>query len=153
MINKISFTLLFLLVSFAGSAQQAAEATRADLDQKWFVKKYRSYNIDQFRLEACKPELENFSVLIFMGTWCSDSREHVPPFYKIADSSGLKISKLFFVPEEKKNGFYAGVDPKYKIEFVPTFIILDETGKEIGRIVETPEISLEADLCRMVQNR
>jgi hypothetical protein len=37
------------------------------------------------------------------------------------------------------------------IERVPTFIIMNE-GIEIGRIIETPEETLEADLLKILQN-
>ena len=44
---------------------------------------------------------------------------------------------------DKKSG--EGIEKQYKIERVPTFIVL-KNGVEVGRVVESVENSIEADL-------
>ena len=62
------------------------------------------------------------------------------------------------IPEERIN--LIGVDrekqssvdlSQLNIEYVPTFIVFYK-GKELGRIIENPRISLEADLLQLLQN-
>jgi thiol-disulfide isomerase/thioredoxin len=85
-----------------------------------------------------------------MGTWCSDSRREVPRFLKLLDvlnfnsSAGLKIICV----DDNKKGKGDEVDG-LNIELVPTFI-LSQKGKEIGRIIESPKLTLEKDLLGII---
>ena len=40
-----------------------------------------------------------------------------------------------------------------QIKFVPTFIVSDNAGKELGRIVENPSKTLEEDLIKLINQR
>ena len=104
----------------------------------WYAAYYDDYN----------PE-RNVNVLVYMGTWCSDSQEWVPKFVKLWEANGLPTSNIYLT------GLHNG-DDKYKqspdrselnygIERVPTFIFLRD-GVEIGRITESPTNSLEEDV-------
>ncbi len=117
-------------------------------NQTWYEAGYEKYRIDSTTLQPCAAKLKDLEYLVFLGTWCSDSREHAPAFFKIADSLNLPVSKLIFLDRQKKGG--KGLETQYQIEYVPTFIVLNKNGNEIGRIVETPAVSLEADLCKII---
>ena len=45
---------------------------------------------------------------------------------------------------------YSGDFEILKIQFVPTFIVLNQQGDEIGRVTETPKQSIEADLSQIL---
>ncbi len=98
------------------------------------------------RLRACGRDVR---IEVFLGTWCSDSKSHVSELFKVldmADSPLLRVV-LIGVPEDKdkRAPYYGGRD----IVRLPTFLILVD-GREIGRIVETPERSVEEDLLRIL---
>ncbi|NOX36564.1 MAG: hypothetical protein GXO78_03425 [Calditrichaeota bacterium] len=85
------------------------------------------------------------TIRIFLGTWCGDSRDGVPPFMKIlerAQNAHLRV-ELIGVDRQKLDPDGLAID--YHIERVPTFIIL-ENGSEIGRMVEFPEKTFAEDL-------
>jgi len=86
--------------------------------------------------------------IVFLGTWCPDSRRNVPHFLKVADEAGIPADSisLYCVDRTKKSD--DGLTSTYQIERVPTFIFL-KGGKEIGRIVESPELSIEQDMVRI----
>lgn len=84
-------------------------------------------------------------VIVFMGTWCSDSKREVPRFLMIADSTGMKSDEYTLYGLDRKKTSPDGLEQQYHIEKVPTFIFLRGT-KEIGRIVETPRTTLEGDI-------
>jgi len=102
---------------------------------------------------------EPITVLIFFGNWCSDSKREVPRFFTTLDLIHNKniSAKLFGLDRTKKDT--AGFAEAFKIEKVPTFIFLrgardfsaaahsarEHTQGELGRIIETPLISLEQD--------
>ncbi len=77
------------------------------------------------------------SVVVVFGSWCPDSHIWVPIFLNIADSTvlGRKIS-FVAVPRSKEG--QKELTRGLNIEKVPTFIFYNH-GRELGRIVETPE--------------
>ena len=84
-----------------------------------------------------------------MRTWCSDSRENVPGFFKLMDYlkfSNRKI-QLIGLDVDKKNPRQD--ESKYEIINVPTFIFYKD-GEEINRIVELTIESIEKDILKIL---
>ncbi len=91
-----------------------------------------------------------FEVVTIFGDWCSDSKLQVPRFYKLLSEMNFSLSnsKLIAVNGSKKA---QSLDiSKYKILRIPTFIIYFN-GEEIGRIVESPDNTLEKDLLKILK--
>jgi hypothetical protein len=102
---------------------------------------------------------EPVTVLIFFGNWCSDSKRELPRFFATLDlvHNNNFSARLFGLDRTKKDS--AGFAEAFKIEKVPTFIFLrgardfsanapalnEQTKGELGRIIETPAISIEQD--------
>ena len=93
-------------------------------------------------LRAVQPGTE---VLVFFGTWCGDSKREVPHFLKIADEAGIDSARIKLYGLDRSKKSQDGVSAGYGIERVPTFIFLRD-GKEVGRITEKPQGSLESDM-------
>ncbi len=92
---------------------------------------------------------EPLDVLLFVGTWCSDSRNGVPLFMKTlaeAENPNIRV-RIFGVDREKRDP--NGLAATYRIERVPTFVILSE-GQELGRMVETPAVTFAQDLLQLL---
>lgn len=111
----------------------------------WYAGGYSKYNPNK---EAITQLEKNFGaeheVLVFGGTWCGDTQHLLPQFYKVLDAMANPPKvKMVLVDMNKKSG--EGIEDNYKISYVPTFIVL-KNGKEIGRVVETVNESIEADL-------
>jgi thiol-disulfide isomerase/thioredoxin len=118
---------------------------------KWFVPEYDHYKVNIKALNGCREKVsDNIRVIIVMGTWCPDSRREVPRFYKVLDNLLIPEvqTKLLFVDHSKDDGI--GEAAKLNIQKVPTFIVTNKRGKEIGRIIEEPTRSLEKDLCKIL---
>ncbi len=92
-----------------------------------------------------KTDFDGVLIKVILGDWCEDSQREVPRFMRISEvipKSMLQI-EYFLVDRDK----YCA-DPavqELKVPYVPTFIFY-RNGAEIGRIVETPEKSLEEDM-------
>jgi thiol-disulfide isomerase/thioredoxin len=84
-------------------------------------------------------------MLVFLGTWCGDSKREVPRFLKIVDAAGITTDRVTLLALDRKKTSPEGVEIRYGIERVPTFIFLKKET-EIGRIVETPKTTLEGDI-------
>lgn len=113
---------------------------------------YDAYQPDSATLTALPSALANKKITIVLGSWCSDSQLQVANFLKVADLMKLDTSKVNFIAVDGNKKAQNGLIDDLKIERVPTFIITDESGKEIGRIIESPYDSIEKDLLKIAGN-
>jgi len=118
-----------------------------------FKSEYDEYYPDKAVIDEIKEninKIKDFKIIVVFGVWCSDSQREVPRFFKLLDDIGIPEDEVtIYAVNRKKEG--GDVDlSKYKIDYVPTFIIY-VNGKEKGRIVESPEETLEKDLLNIVK--
>lgn len=134
---------LILLGTLPGEALQKGSYAN------WYTSGYTDYKTDDARINRFEKALNEHDILLFMGTWCSDSQREVPRFMKILEKAGYPEDQITIVALDKRDEFYktspGGEEKGWNIEYVPTFIFLKE-GKEVGRIVEFPDNTLEADM-------
>ncbi len=169
--RKITIILSLLVLGFSGCKTQKINQTMFDervqktilignadrnglqIDpfNSWFASQYESYSVDKLSLEELNLDaLLSTQITIVMGTWCGDSKREVPRFYKILDYLDYDYSMLKVIAVDRaKTGGKLDIS-ELKIERVPTFIFYKD-NEEIGRIIETPEESLEKDLARIVK--
>lgn len=84
-------------------------------------------------------------VIVFFGGWCSDSKREVPRFQKLTDLAGFPQDHIRYYALDRTKKSDDGMTDRWHIERVPTFIFLVHE-KEIGRITESPAVSMEADV-------
>ena len=117
--------------------------------QEWFEEEYNAYEVDEMTLAEVKTATNSIEIKVFLGTWCSDSRRELPRFYKVLEALDFDESRLTVVGLDNHPDRYKQSPQQeevgWDIEYVPTFIFL-QNGKEIGRIIESPNVSLEVDL-------
>lgn len=82
--------------------------------------------------------------MVYLGTWCEDSRKHVPVFLDLARRLNWKYS-LVGVNREKECPLDKKACKAWDILYLPTIVVFRD-GVELGRIIETPKISVEQDL-------
>ena len=100
-------------------------------------------------VEKLRALAREVRIEIYFGTWCSDSKAHVSEYFKIMEMADnpLVQTACIGVPEDKakRAAYTQGKD----IVKLPTFLVFVD-GREAGRIVETPEKSVEEDLVRIL---
>ncbi len=116
----------------------------------WYEEEDLMYDIDSTTLDSI--DLRGTNIKVLFGSWCSDSRREVPRFIKILKYKNYNFDSLEMIGlnREKQAPIYQ--ENTLNIEFVPTFVIF-KNNKEIGRIVESPNNSLEKDLSVILGNR
>ena len=111
-----------------------------------FKFRYDNYEVtDQVNLF----DLEDISVVIMFGTWCHDSKREVPRMLRILDSAGVGTEQISLIGVDINKTEPKGREKLYNLRNTPTLILL-KNGKEVGRIIERPKISLEADLINLM---
>ncbi len=112
----------------------------------WFFSEYDAYEPnrrDVNQINFLQSPQDSIEIVVFLATWCGDSREQVPHFLKLIEQLRYQPKVTMYALDEYKNCEAVDVT-LYDIERVPTFIFYKK-GEEIGRIIETPDVSLEAD--------
>lgn len=154
--------ILFLLVagSISGCRTLSGEAVtdeilgsikREQLTEE-FLNAYPQEPIGQPFLDMIRLARGDEHVLVFLGTWCSDSKRDVARFLRIADATGMQSTYYTLYALDRKKKSPDGLEQSYGIERVPTFIFLREK-KEIGRIVESPRTTLEGDILQILAGK
>ena len=115
-----------------------------------FEDEYDAYKPGKKVIKKIRKAENDFIIVMILGTWCHDSKIQVPRFYRLLDETGKldALSKVICVDGNKTGGELS--IENYKIEYVPTFIFY-RNGKEIGRITESPEKSLEEDFLNIIE--
>jgi hypothetical protein len=115
-----------------------------------FQAEYAAFQPDKATLDQLSGKLKKLKVTVVMGTWCGDSKDWVPRFYKIMDQIGFDYKKLTLICVDHMKTAPVNSLPKLKIERVPTFIFYHKKH-EIGRIVETPSGLFEKDMLKILK--
>lgn len=119
---------------------------------EWFTPNYTSYETDKEIMAKLTPLLKEVTIKAFMGTWCGDSKEQTPVLYKILDEAKFNYRHLELITVNRSKVTPDNLQEGFNIERVPTFIIY-KNDKEIGRFVEYPRESVEADLLKIVSGQ
>jgi len=170
--KPISILLFIVITAFAGKAQQTNQTKidakgnemlvgqfdKSALTNKpyasWFSKQYQSYETDKKIIKSIKNELRTYKIIVFLGTWCGDSKRQVPRFYRILEKAKFPMNQLTVIALDYEGDQYKkspeGEEQGLNIIKVPTFIFLKD-GKEINRIVESPIETLEKDIAAIIK--
>jgi hypothetical protein len=127
------------------------EALEMDKFGELFDEYYKLYDPDGEVISKLKQYRDAFDLVIVLGSWCSDSHEQVPRFFKVLDKMKYDQERIEMIcVDRNKTGGELDIS-EYHILYVPTFIIY-LNGKEMGRIVESPVRTLEQDLLGILED-
>ena len=125
--------------------------TRATLEAYpgWEQLRAQDYTPDGAAVADIKEQCRDVDALLFVASWCPDSKRDVPRLFKILDQAGFPELRVTMHALDRTKKDAAGLTVQWNVERVPTFIFL-RGGKEIGRIVERPKATLESDMLQIL---
>jgi tetratricopeptide (TPR) repeat protein len=146
-----------VVVDDKGNKKLLGITTKAGLQQtpflEWFDKNHEAYLENKAVIKKLKPALSDYTIKAFFGSWCGDSKLHLPEFYKILEAAKYPMDKLEVIAVDRTKEAYKqapGHEEKgLNIHRVPTFIFYKD-GQEVNRIVEHPLETLERDILKIV---
>jgi hypothetical protein len=121
-------SLIIILVLLGISTLKAqeiyvGETSRTKLENEIldnFQLYYDSYEADTMIIKSLVKIDNDFSIIIVLGDWCSDSEMNVPIFFRVIDSAPLEnVNIRIFCVDRTKTV----EELELEIEKVPTFII------------------------------
>ena len=157
---KISSLALLLLVGcskFTSQPTAAADATpilvgsitrdqlTAEPYGNWFGPRYEQFAVDSALVSLLSVAIKDIDILIFVGTWCGDSKREVPKLYRIFDALNVPEERIQLVGMDRNKETPDQLERDLDIRRVPT-IIFYAAGVELGRIIERPIATLMEDM-------
>jgi hypothetical protein len=163
---RFYFAVVVILISIAPGSRAAAQEPREEPPKllgrctaeqlmtepfsEWYVSGHDSYSPNPEIVRALvATDRTDIEMTLFFGTWCGDSRREVPRLYKLFDTINLPEERVQLIALDSAEGARktspGGEQRGQEIYRVPTLIVR-RSGEEIGRIVESPVLSLERDL-------
>jgi hypothetical protein len=103
---------------------------------------------DEAALDRLRATSGNYTVWTVLGSWCSDSRREVPRLQRVLEEVGgdrfrhrlIGVDRTKWIVEPGELGDVIGARA---VELVPTIVVVDEYGQEVGRVVESAEVPIE----------
>jgi len=114
-----------------------------------------SYSPDPDAVARLRSAAGHYRIAAVLGSWCSDSRREVPRLAKVVESVGGGVFSLDLEGVDRTKRVApgspaAGLLPDGAAERVPTLVVLDADGQELGRVVETAPEPLERLLVELL---
>jgi len=101
----------------------------------WFKENMKYGTADEAAIKAFQDNKDKFTLVVFGGTWCHDTQNLLPVFYRLADKSGYPDKRITLIAVDRHKKTIHNLHEKYHITNVPTFIVMKD-GKEVGRVTE-----------------
>lgn len=103
------------------------------------------YETSPIVIKKLKPLLPKYKFVVFAGTWCEDTHAILPQLLQTLKDASFDFDALeMYGVNRAKQGLNAE-HLIYNIQRVPTIIIMDRF-REVGRIVESLDETIEQDL-------
>jgi thiol-disulfide isomerase/thioredoxin len=107
-----------------------------DTTFKWFGINYKFAQANVNAVNVFNQNKNNFKMIVFGGTWCEDTQNLLPMFYKLINQSNYPEKRITLVGVDRQKQSGNDLSAKYNIKNVPAFIVLKNDGTEVGRVVE-----------------
>lgn len=165
---KTILTILFIAMSIGMQAQDfvrekdkktdkvllRGKITFADLKEestmKWLQEGADNYEPNPEIVEQLKRMWGNYRFILFVGTWCSDTKDLLPKFYKVLRMADIPLDAIEMYGVDRDKQALNLEATFYNIQYVPTFIV-NHQYREVGRVVETVKSSIEQDLLSIIE--
>lgn len=116
----------------------------------WLKSGMDEYKPEERYTEHLRGHLKDYKMVIFMGTWCDDSHYLIPKLEKVLLTIGYPLIQLTMYGVDRAKKTKDNSNERSKITLVPT-IILFRDDKEVGRITETVQRTVESDLSAIIE--
>ena len=102
---------------------------------KWYKQNQAGYRPDTATLNAFERAKGKYQFVLFGGTWCEDTQFILPKFFNLQEKSGTPDEAVTFFGVDRSKNSLGNIAKAFNITLVPTIIVM-QSGKEIGRVVE-----------------
>ncbi len=116
---------------------------------KWLPDGSAAYQPAQASVDDLNKIAADYRYIVFLGTWCSDTKDLLPKFYKVLIEAGIDLHSVELFGVNRNKQALNIEHTLYSIDRVPTIIVMHQY-REIGRIIESVNSSIEEELSEMI---
>ena len=102
---------------------------------KWYKQNLAGYKPNELATSALKAGSSTLELIVFGGTWCSDTKYILPKLYAITDAAIFPEDRITLIGVDRNKKTLSHLAEALGIINVPTIIVM-KNGKELGRVVE-----------------
>jgi thiol-disulfide isomerase/thioredoxin len=117
---------------------------------EWMKTGVTAYQPNAQYLDFLSHHLPDYKIVVFLGTWCDDSHYWIPKLIRLLQAVNYPMGQLSLYGVDRTKTTLHGEQASYGITLVPAIILIKD-GKEAGRITESAQNGLEADLQKIIQ--
>jgi thiol-disulfide isomerase/thioredoxin len=104
-------------------------------DFTWYGTSQQSANASSPLIQSMQKAPADVHFLVFGGTWCEDTQNVLPKFFKIQEWAGFPDARIAFIGVDRAKKSVGNLATVMGITNVPTIIVMKK-GVEIGRVIE-----------------
>ena len=152
MIRSFLFCLI-LFASLSAAAQPCVDVSKTPEGKKMlvgFITRAMIFQDTAFRefaengkwftpqaadVDALKAKVDSVHFIVIFGTWCHDSQNLLPQFFKWTDAAGFPDRRITLIAVDKQKKVTGNFAQVFGVKSTPTFIVM-RNGQEMGRVVE-----------------
>ena len=126
-----------------------------------FLARKQTYALKLCAVDELRKSARSLVVVVFSASWCKDCAEQIPVLALLAATTGLEVRVFGGIkkdPLSHTSKWRVPPSPPevntLRVEKLPTIIVFDTCGMEVGRIEERPimTLTLEEELCEIVKS-
>jgi len=129
--------------------------------QEKFLDRKKTYQLDREPLNHLRQTTGKYVIVAFSAAWCKDCAANIPVLALISEATdlearvfgGIKKDPLSLIRKWRIPPSPLEVET-FQIDKLPTIIVFDRKGNEVGRIIENPRQSftLEQELFEIIKS-
>lgn len=108
------------------------------------------YQPDSTAVNYLSALTDTVELVVFIGSWCRESKKHIPPLMKTLELAKAKNLSVRYVAVNAQKNSPGKFLKKFNIKYIPTVVVLN-TDNELGRIVEEPQMPIELELVEILR--
>jgi thiol-disulfide isomerase/thioredoxin len=127
-----------------------------------FIERKQTYPLHTEAVERLKKLGEKYVVVAFSAAWCKDCAVNIPILALLSEETGMEVRVFGGIKKDPLSHLHRWRMPpsppeteSFKIDKLPSILVFNAAGNEIGRIVEGPKLqpSLEQELIEVIKTR
>ena len=127
-----------------------------------FWRENKTYPLQCVTVEELQKSSGSFIIVAFSASWCKDCAEQIPVLGLIAEATGIEVRIFGGIKKDPLSHTSKWRIPPsppevatFLVNTLPTIIVFDADGEEVGRIEERPKTmpTLEQEICEIVKSR
>ena len=102
------------------------ETLATDTAFAWYGNNQKSYTPNADVIKNYSAGKDAVNIVVFGGTWCGDTKQILPGFFKTVDAASFPESRITLIGVDRNKKTLYNLSEAFGITNVPTFIVMKD---------------------------